>query len=232
MNPILKSLLIFVLLAAAGFAQKGDVIAEAEKFEQTMTKAKAGDAAAQNRLGVMYSNGEGVQSSWAEAEKWIREAAERGNADAQANFVKLKGEQMSASEMFMWLSKAADQGHALAQYRLGGLYESGYGVPKDLVQAHVWTSLSGQNGFSQDPDGPFTLYNRIFSIESAMTFDQKLEAAKKLRALNAEPRKPAASSSGGGGGGGGGGSADPSWVIGAVGIAWALVTLARRVSQR
>ena len=187
MHRIFRTLLVFVLLAAAGFAQKRDVIAEAEKFEQTMTKAKAGDSTAQYNLGNMYYNGEGVQTSYAEAVKWYR--------------------------------KAAEQGHAGAQLSLGQMYQDGRGTPKDLVLAHVWMALA-------EKKGAFSARESILLMEPDMTFEQKLDAAKKERALNAEPQKPAVSS------GGGGGGVDPSWVIGAVGIAWALVTLARRVSQR
>jgi TPR repeat protein len=38
--------------------------------------------------------------------------------------------------------KAADQGWDVAQERLGALYEAGYGVPKDNVQAHMWLNLA------------------------------------------------------------------------------------------
>ena len=223
MHRIFRTLLVFVLLAAAGFAQKRDVIAEAEKFEQTMTKAKAGDSTAQYNLGNMYYNGEGVQTSYAEAVKWYRKAAEQGHAGAQSDlahrYESLTRVRMSNDEEFMWLSKAAEQGHAGAQLSLGQMYQDGRGTPKDLVLAHVWMALA-------EKKGAFSARESILLMEPDMTFEQKLDAAKKERALNAEPQKPAVSS------GGGGGGVDPSWVIGAVGIAWALVTLARRVSQR
>ena len=47
--------------------------------------AEQGDAAAQNNLGVMYDNGEGVPQDDAEAVRWYRKAAEHGNATAQYN---------------------------------------------------------------------------------------------------------------------------------------------------
>ena len=52
MQRILCTLLIFVLLAAAGFA--------ADDFAETKKEADAGDAAAQYDLGVMYHDGDGV----------------------------------------------------------------------------------------------------------------------------------------------------------------------------
>jgi hypothetical protein len=47
--------------------------------------AETGDAAAQNRLGLIYQNGEGVPQNDAEAVRWYLKAAEQGYADAQNN---------------------------------------------------------------------------------------------------------------------------------------------------
>jgi hypothetical protein len=47
--------------------------------------ADQGDADAQNNLGAMYGNGEGVAKDDAEAVKWFRKAADQGNASAQLN---------------------------------------------------------------------------------------------------------------------------------------------------
>jgi len=47
--------------------------------------ADTGDAAAQNRLGLIYQNGEGVSQDDAEAIRWYLKAAEQGHADAQNN---------------------------------------------------------------------------------------------------------------------------------------------------
>ena len=42
--------------------------------------------------------------------------------------------------------QAAEQGHALAQYNLGGMYNSGRGVARDPVQAFMWISLAAASG--------------------------------------------------------------------------------------
>ena len=47
--------------------------------------AVQGHARAQNNLGWMYKEGEGVTRDYAEAVKWYREAAEQGHARAQYN---------------------------------------------------------------------------------------------------------------------------------------------------
>jgi uncharacterized protein len=45
--------------------------------------AEQGNADAQNNLGFMYRNGEGVTQDYAEAVKWFRKAAEQGNEEAK-----------------------------------------------------------------------------------------------------------------------------------------------------
>ena len=47
--------------------------------------AAAGDAAAQNRLGLISQNGEGVTQDYAEAIKWYLKAAQQGYDAAQKN---------------------------------------------------------------------------------------------------------------------------------------------------
>ena len=76
MNSIIKSLLVFVLLSAAGFA--------ANDFVKTKKKAEAGDAKAQFELGYIYYNGKGVPKDYAESAKWYRKAADQGDAATQS----------------------------------------------------------------------------------------------------------------------------------------------------
>jgi len=73
---LMRTLLVFVLLAAAGFAQAPD-------FAETKKKAEGGHAGQQCNLGVMYANGTGVPKDEEEAVKWFRKAAEQGDAYAQ-----------------------------------------------------------------------------------------------------------------------------------------------------
>ena len=69
----------YLLLLSILFAS----IAFADKFEDTLSRAEAGDALAQLILGAMYDEGEGVLEDYKEAAKWTRAAAEQGDADAQ-----------------------------------------------------------------------------------------------------------------------------------------------------
>ena len=77
MDSILRTLLVFVVLTASGFA--------ADDFAATKEKAEAGDAIAQSILGMMYAHGNGVPRDSAEAVKWYRRSADQGNLVAQTN---------------------------------------------------------------------------------------------------------------------------------------------------
>ena len=57
----------------------------AARFTHDLGLAEKGDAVALHNVGVSYQRGCGVERSDAEAAKWYRRAADKGNADAQFN---------------------------------------------------------------------------------------------------------------------------------------------------
>ena len=175
MNSILRTLLVFVVLSATGFA--------ADDFVATKKKAEAGDATAQYNLGVMYNTGDGVPKDSAEAEKWLRKAADQGNAAAQTNlglmYANGEGVPKDSAEAVKWYRKAADQGFAGAQYNLGLMYANGDGVPKDLVQAHVWWNVAGASGNADAKKA-------LVIVEKQMTDTQKEKAMDLARELFAK----------------------------------------------
>jgi TPR repeat protein len=79
--------------------------------------------------------------------------AEKGNPAAE-NALGLryfKGDEQNGirqdeKEAFRWFSSAADHGSLAAQTKLGFLYWSGRGVPKDLNKAYFWTVLASARG--------------------------------------------------------------------------------------
>jgi TPR repeat protein len=115
MNSILRTLLFFVALTAAGFAQS------APDFAATKKKAEAGDAAAQFNLGWMYvnANGDGVPKYSAEAVKWYRKAADQGYANAQFNLGVMyaigEGVPKDLVQAHVWLNIAGTSGNANAK---------------------------------------------------------------------------------------------------------------------
>ncbi|MBA5866221.1 MAG: hypothetical protein GDA67_05920 [Nitrospira sp. CR1.3] len=112
--------------------------------------AEEGNADAQNKLGMLYSEGRGVPQDYVQAKQWFEKAAEQGHAGAQVNLGTLyfhghgapESEQMALS----WFRRAADQRDPLAFAKLGLMYAQGRGVPQDFVQAHMWYNLSAAHG--------------------------------------------------------------------------------------
>jgi TPR repeat protein len=107
--------------------------------------AEQGNADAQNHLGQMYRQGQGVPQDYAAAMKWYRKAAEQGYIPGQINLANMyewdQGVQDRAAAA-SWYRKAAEQGDARAQLELGLMYDFGWGVPRDYVLAHMWLNLS------------------------------------------------------------------------------------------
>ena len=78
--------------------------------------------------------------------------------------------------------KKAEQGDAAAQFNLGWMYDTGTGVPKDLVQAHVWFNIAGANSHEDAK-------KLLAIVEKDMTPDQKTEAMKLAREMFARLEK-------------------------------------------
>jgi uncharacterized protein len=87
--------------------------------------AEQGDAFAQNALGTMYDNGDGVPENDAEAVKWYRLAAEQGIATAQNNLGTMyaagTGIPLNYIKAYMWYSLAKAQGNERAAENVDGI---------------------------------------------------------------------------------------------------------------
>ena len=119
-------------------------------FKLWLPLAEQGDVAAQNNLGLMYENGQGVKQDYAEAVKWYRKAAEQGNANTQFNLGVMysngKGVKQDDVEAVKWYRKAAEQGDASAQFNLGVSYYKGKGVKRNPSKAKEWFRKACDNG--------------------------------------------------------------------------------------
>jgi putative methionine-R-sulfoxide reductase with GAF domain len=83
----------------------------------------------------------------------LRRMAENGNAAAENALGRryFQGDEKSGirqdeAEAFRWFSKAAEDGSLQAQAKLGFLYWSGRGAPKDLNKAYFWAVLARARG--------------------------------------------------------------------------------------
>ena len=106
--------------------------------------------AAQYNLGVMYSDGKGVQQDKAEAFKWYKRAAEKGYAPAQHNLSGMyrdgKEVKQDYNEAFKWCKLAAKSGHIGAMTVLGTMYVVGQGVAKDVSKGVYYLQRAAEKG--------------------------------------------------------------------------------------
>ena len=77
---VLASVLFCVGNTVGQDEKKAESDAAVVRFENTLAKAKDGDATAMYNLGVMYADGKGVIEDHKEAVKWYRKAAMQGHA--------------------------------------------------------------------------------------------------------------------------------------------------------
>jgi len=157
--PMLRNVLVlFLVFSLTPHAQadykSAKAAYEAGDYETALEilipLAAAGDANAQNSLGVMYERGSGVQQSYAEAIKWYGKAAEQGSAKAQTNLGSMYeggfGVQQDYAEAIKWFRKAAEQGLASAQTNLGLMYFKELGVQQDYAVALKWFVKAAEQG--------------------------------------------------------------------------------------
>jgi uncharacterized protein len=106
--------------------------------------ANQGIVKAEFLTGVLRLNGNGpaVPKDPSKGVEWLRKAADRGFAPAQAElgeaYINGKGVRADMSQGFTWIRKAAEQNHAQAQYRLGTAYYLGRGLPQNPQEGLRW----------------------------------------------------------------------------------------------
>lgn len=140
--------------------------------DQLLAKAQSGDAEAQYWVGIRYTEGRvpqnleegarwllksaergyapaelayGFTSRLANpslAEKWMRRAAEHGDAEAQfwlgVGYEEHWFSAVDIQEAIKWYRRASDAGHPDAQVALGQKYEDGDGVEQNYALAAEW----------------------------------------------------------------------------------------------
>ncbi len=111
---------VVVLLAAPAWADfeagkeayfRGDYATALKEFR---VLAEQGYAGAQNNLGLMYAEGQGVPPDDKEAARWFRLAAAQGDAKAQYNlgvmYAEGQGVPQDVVQAHLWMHLAAAQG--------------------------------------------------------------------------------------------------------------------------
>ena len=151
MAPLLLSLMCMAISACADVETPATTRGIDEATVAALHKsAEQGNATAQNRLGLLYNQGQGVPQDPLLAKQWFEKSAEQGEAGAQVNLGTLyllgQGALESDQMALFWFRRAAEQQETLAFAKLGFMYEHGRGVIQDFIQAHMWYTLSAARG--------------------------------------------------------------------------------------
>lgn len=108
--------------------------------------SEGGVAMAQNTIGKMFMQGQGVPQDFSKALILFRKAASQGLANAQTNlgvmYAAGNGVQQDYKQAIVWFKKAANQGFVIAMSNLADMYENGLGVNPDHVEADMWRTKS------------------------------------------------------------------------------------------
>lgn len=112
--------------------------------------AQQGNATAQFKLGMIYSEGKGVRQNDDLAAKWCKKAMENGNASAKHSLAQMyyegKGVPQSYNEAFRLFKEGAEDGHAASQCSLGLMYYEGYAGPIDEEAGRNWIVKAAEQG--------------------------------------------------------------------------------------
>lgn len=173
---------LLLMLASPAFAgPMDDGIAAHERHDFTSALASwqpladAGNAEAQDRIGLLYANGEGVTQDQAKAAVWFRKAADQGNADSEwhLSLFYLRGDGPLPKDVptgLTWLRKATDQNFANADFTLATVYSVGFSseYPKDGAKAVEWWREAADQGM---PEAMYQL-GRAYSDGRGIPQDQ------------------------------------------------------------
>jgi len=153
------------------------------EVSQLKTRAAAGDAEAQVKLGRAYQDGNGVPQNDDVAVKWYRKAAEQGNPAAQNNLGVMyrlgSGVEKNKEEAVNWYRKAARQNYAPAMFNLGTAYYNGDGVAIDDILAGAWFLLAQKNGSQQADDAVTRMTKDLTAYEVTETYVKIAEILRK-----------------------------------------------------
>lgn len=141
----------------------------AHAFHLFEKAALGGHLDAINMVGRCLDQGWGVAASPHLAERWFRKAAERGLDWGMYNLATLlilgRGIAENKVEALQWLREASALGHAKSINLLGGFYEDGWIVQKDMATARECYRVSAERG---DFRGQFN-FARLLEVEGKLS---------------------------------------------------------------
>jgi TPR repeat protein len=122
-----------------------------EELQPLEDKAQAGDPEAETSLALAYHAGTLLKKDDAEAERWLRKAADQNfmAAEESLGIFAETGVGRSApagAEAIDWYKKAITHGSVDAATSIGLMYADGIGIQKDPAQAVPWFRQAAEGG--------------------------------------------------------------------------------------
>jgi uncharacterized protein len=108
--------------------------------------AEAGDPASQAWLCTIYAYGDGTPRRPADASRWCRVVAAKGNVVAMRVLASSGLNLAAPDDRAYWLWKLADREDPKYQSMLGDAYDMGDGVPADFAAATYWFRRAAEHG--------------------------------------------------------------------------------------
>ena len=132
-----------------GHYESGNIAAALPHLQKD---ARAGDPEAAYILGLLYSNGDGVERNLSMALGWFQRAATNGSDDAafqlgDAHRLGL-GTPQDITKSIFWYTRAADDGIPKAAQALARIYRLGDGVRRDYATAIHWLEIAASQHYA------------------------------------------------------------------------------------
>lgn len=140
---LVSLLMLYCHTAKAGSFEEAMALYEKGEFDKAVQLfrplAEKGNSAAQDNLGQMYQQGEGVDQDYQAAIQWYRLSAKRGNAVAQYHLGQMYerglGIEQSYVRAHMWYTLAAAQNSNVAKSNRD--YLSQQMTSEQITEAHA-----------------------------------------------------------------------------------------------
>lgn len=176
---------------AAWYLEKeSEASSEQERVQWLRAAAEAGDAGAQNRLGVRYADGRGVEKDDEKAVAWYKKSAAQGYGWAESNlgdcYYGGRGVTADKTQALAWYQRGAAHGNSSAENALGNLYYSGTAGEKDYQKAAFWYEKAAEQGLAEAENNIGECYEFGDGVEKdlekAVSWYQKSAAQDYARA--------------------------------------------------
>jgi len=155
-----------------------------------LKRAKDGDTHAQNIVGILYDNGQGVSMDSQQAEYWYKQAVKGGSDSAVYNLGLLyengTGTMRNPEQAVYWYKKRAENNDPKALYRLGKIYADTSSKLYDFKKAIYWYEKAAEHG---DDYALFALGNIFSKRGTDQDFKKAVRYLEQASEKNIVPAK-------------------------------------------